>query len=75
MIARLVESKRVEMAQAAGRLDSLSPLRVLERGYAVVTNPRDGRAVISATGVEVGDDVAVRLHRGRLRTRIVAREI
>jgi len=75
MIARMVESKRVEMAQAAGRLDSLSPLRVLERGYAVVTDPRDGRAVISAAAVEVGDDLQVRLHRGRLRTRIVAREI
>jgi exodeoxyribonuclease VII large subunit len=35
-------------AALAARLDSTSPLKVLERGYAVAINLRDGRAVIDA---------------------------
>jgi len=55
-------------ALAAARLDALSPLVVLGRGYAVAT--RDGRALRSADGVAVGDEVQVRLARGRLITRV-----
>jgi exodeoxyribonuclease VII large subunit len=73
-IARTMDGKRSLLAQAAGWLDSLSPLRVLERGYAVVTNSRDGRAVTDAATAETGDEVHIRLHRGRLRTRVTARE-
>jgi exonuclease VII large subunit len=52
----------------------VSPLRVLERGYAVVINARDGRAVTDAARVEVGDELDIRLGRGRLHARTTARE-
>ena len=51
------------------RLDSLSPPAVLERGYAIVSDEA-GRAVRSASEVEAGDELAVRLHRGRLGVRV-----
>lgn len=73
-VARVVQVNRRHLAEAAARLDSLSPLRVLERGYAVVMNSRDGRAVVDAASVEVGDDLDIRLKRGRLRARTTARE-
>jgi exodeoxyribonuclease VII large subunit len=62
------------LAALAARLDAVSPLKVLERGYAVVTNLRDGRVVIDAAAVEVGDELDLRLRRGRLRTRTSARQ-
>src|SRR5579864_426464 len=62
------------LAALAARLDAVSPLKVLERGYAVVTNLRDGRVVIDAAAVEVGDELDLRLRRGRLRTRTIARQ-
>jgi exodeoxyribonuclease VII large subunit len=62
------------LAALAARLDAVSPLKVLERGYAVVTNLRDGRVVIDAAAVEVGDELDLRLRRGRLRARTIARQ-
>jgi exodeoxyribonuclease VII large subunit len=62
------------LAALAARLDAVSPLRVLERGYAVATNLRDGRVVIDAAAVEVGDELDLRLRRGRLRARTTARQ-
>jgi exodeoxyribonuclease VII large subunit len=51
-----------------GRLDALSPLRVLERGYALA---RSGDAVItSADQVAPGDALSVRLRRGQLSCRV-----
>ena len=50
---------------SAGRLDALSPLGVLGRGYSI-TLTDDGRAVRDAAEVQAGDAVRVRLHRGAL---------
>jgi exodeoxyribonuclease VII large subunit len=66
--------RRAELAALAARLDSTSPLKVLERGYAVAINARDGRAVVDAARVEVGDELDLRLSRGRLRARTIARQ-
>jgi len=70
----VLEKQRLLLAGDSRRLDAVSPLRVLERGYAVVVNARDGRAVTDAAGVEVGDELDIRLRRGRLRARTTGRE-
>ena len=49
----------------AGRLQALSPLAVLSRGYAVCTDA-GGAILRDARGVPPGAPVRVRLHRGRL---------
>jgi exodeoxyribonuclease VII large subunit len=69
-----IARKRAELSARARRLDDVSPLRVLERGYAVVTDSRDGRAVTDASAVEIGDEIDIRLGRGRLRARVTARQ-
>ncbi len=71
---RMLELHRGRLAALASRLDSVSPLRVLERGYAVVTNRRDSRVVLDAGQVELGDELDIRLSRGRLAARATARE-
>jgi len=64
------ERRRGVLARLAGQLDSLSPLAVLGRGYALATRERDGRIVRSAGELEVGDRIDVRLARGGLGARV-----
>lgn len=64
---------RLRLAGAAGALQALSPLGVLERGYAVVTDP-SGQAITRAAAVREGDAIALRLHRGRLHAQVTAVE-
>lgn len=47
-----------------GKLDSLSPLATLQRGYALVSKGADGRPVRSVADVRHGDEVRVRLADG-----------
>jgi exodeoxyribonuclease VII large subunit len=72
-IALALERKRTEVSARARRLDDVSPLRVLQRGYAVVTRARDGRAIADANMVEVGEEIAIRLGHGRLRANVTDR--
>lgn len=55
------------------RAQSLSPLATLERGYAVVQGP-DGTALTDATAVTGGDQLRIRLARGRLTATTVETE-
>jgi len=59
------------LRERAARLDALSPLAVLGRGYAIVSRV-DGRAVRAAREVRVGDSIGVRLSDGALDATVVA---
>jgi exodeoxyribonuclease VII large subunit len=54
------------LALAAGKLDGLSPLATLARGYALVTRPPDEAAVTRCDEVRVGEQIHVRLSDGIL---------
>ncbi len=60
----LVREARASHAQARARLDALSPLRVLERGYAIALHEKTGRAIRSTDEVKHGDHVRVRVSDG-----------
>ena len=51
---------------AAARLETLSPLGVLGRGYAVCWNADRSALIRNATDVDPGDSVTITLHRGEL---------
>jgi exodeoxyribonuclease VII large subunit len=70
---RALAGRRHRFEGLAGRLDALSPLRVLARGYAVAFDER-GHALIRAAQVEAGEQVRVRLHEGELRARILSKD-
>ena len=53
------------VAQCAAKLSQLSPLRILERGYAIVTN-ESGVIVKESTAAPEGAAIRVRLAKGRL---------
>jgi exodeoxyribonuclease VII large subunit len=60
-------------ARIAHTLDALSPLAVLERGYAICLG-QDGRVVRSADAVKLDQTVRVKLHQGSLAARVTAKE-
>ncbi len=66
--ARLLR-ERSRLALAAGKLNALSPLAILERGYAICRDA-EGAVLRDATGVVAGDRVGVILAKGELRCRV-----
>ncbi len=60
---------RNSMDRLATRLHALSPLAVLERGYAIALDT-EGQIVRSAAAVAPGESLEVRLHRGMLRATV-----
>jgi exodeoxyribonuclease VII large subunit len=69
-VASALEAKRRQLGLEAGRLDALSPLKVLDRGYAVVINKTNSRAVLDAATVKFDDELDIRLAKGRLSARV-----
>lgn len=57
---------RAALAEGAGRLEALSPLAVLSRGYAVVRRSRDGAVLRRADQLAVGERLSVRLAEAEL---------
>jgi exodeoxyribonuclease VII large subunit len=64
-IDRLLLARRRRLAAASLQLDERSPLRVLERGYAIAYDA-SGNVLRSSAQVAVGSDISVRLARGSL---------
>jgi exodeoxyribonuclease VII large subunit len=64
-----LEGARKQLGLAAASLDALSPLAVLQRGYAIAQDEA-GRLLRDAQSVSVGDPVRVRLAKGRLAARV-----
>ena len=68
-LTRRCDRARYGLRTAVGRLDSLSPLAVLGRGYSLTRTPT-GEVVHSPAQVHVGDAIRVLLHRGSLDARV-----
>jgi exodeoxyribonuclease VII large subunit len=73
-IDSVVQTRRIQLGGIGKQLDAVSPLKVLDRGYALVAM-RDGRVVTDAGAVEIDDELDIRLKRGRLNARVIGREV
>jgi exodeoxyribonuclease VII large subunit len=66
-----LRQSREEFSGRVGRLEALSPLAVLGRGYSITLTEAGPEVLRDAERVTVGATVATRLHRGRLRSRVI----
>jgi exodeoxyribonuclease VII large subunit len=66
---RMLRTKRDRLERLRLQLEERSPLKVLERGYAIATDAR-GNLLRDANQVALGETVVVQLHRGRLTTEV-----
>jgi exodeoxyribonuclease VII large subunit len=74
---RLAAAARVQLtgpgtrlAVLSGRLHTVSPLRTLERGYAIVQDAA-GSVVRSATQVQPGDAITARVADGAIKAKVL----
>lgn len=67
-----ISSKKSELHYAMGKLDSLSPLRVLERGYAIPL--KDDQVIKKSTQLKVGDELELRFSQGKATTKVLQLE-
>ena len=73
-IARAVPHRRQRTLSARRRLEALSPLAVLGRGYAIVEGA-DGHIRSDAAGLETGEQVHMRMRDGRAAVRVERVEV
>jgi len=70
---RLLRLKRERWERLSLQLQERSPLRVLERGYAIAADAA-GNVLRDATQVAIGEVVSIQLHRGRITTEVKRKE-
>jgi exodeoxyribonuclease VII large subunit len=64
-----LQRMRSGVEQAQGKLNALSPLNILERGYALVFDAA-GNLVKEAKQVKPGEEIRARVHRGQIRSKV-----
>lgn len=67
-----VDSNKMKYAALAGKLDALSPLGVISRGYALAE--RYGKVVTRVKDISVNDEISVRLSDGTLKAKVIGIE-
>ncbi|HEX4046425.1 MAG TPA: exodeoxyribonuclease VII large subunit, partial [Elusimicrobiota bacterium] len=65
-----VERLEMRLRLSAGKLDAISPLKVLGRGYAIAES--GGRILLRASQVKEGDVVSVRLSEGKINCEVTS---
>tara|TARA_B100001750_G_C15500096_1_gene596612 strand:- start:1313 stop:2347 length:1035 start_codon:yes stop_codon:yes gene_type:complete len=54
------------------RLNSLSPIATMKRGYSIVENSENGKVVTNAQGLLKNDEIKVKLHKGQFSANITS---
>ena len=67
-VEHLVEMRTKDLAASAGKLEALSPLSVLKRGYSITF--KDGKTVRKAGKLKIGDAVETRFASGTAKSRV-----
>lgn len=70
LLNQQLELLRQEFGDNTARLEVLSPLKTLARGYAIVSLGSTGNVITDADTLTTGERVLVRLHRGEAHCRI-----
>ncbi|HUT84721.1 MAG TPA: exodeoxyribonuclease VII large subunit, partial [Thermodesulfobacteriota bacterium] len=65
-----VKIKKEKIEGMMGRLDALSPLNVLKRGYSITRTMPDLKVVRDAKQLASGDKINVRLFKGEFMCRV-----
>lgn len=73
-VRQRLASARRQVDSMASRLESLSPLSVLGRGYSLTQRLADGRLVRDAAELAIGESISTRFARGRAVSRVEAIE-
>ncbi|TQD25238.1 exodeoxyribonuclease VII large subunit [Methanolobus vulcani] len=68
---RTMESRQASLSGLAGRLNAVSPLNTLERGYSIALKSEDHAVIRSVDNVKTDDSVDIRLIDGTLECKVM----
>ncbi|MBQ3052334.1 MAG: exodeoxyribonuclease VII large subunit [Clostridia bacterium] len=66
---KLYTASENKLCALAGRLEAMSPLKVISRGFAVVSNK--GKAVTTVKDIKLGDEVDIKLSDGNFKCSVI----
>jgi len=66
-----VEMQKQEFKTAVGRLEALSPLAILSRGYSITKILTDGNIIKDISQVKKDDEIITRLHKGEIKSKVM----
>ena len=72
-LQQILQQKQQQLAAGAERLNALSPLNVLSRGYALCQE-ENSKLIRSTSQVEVGQSITIVLEQGRLAATVTGKE-
>ena len=64
-LTNIIEQRKLTLQSMSSNLKAVSPLAVLDRGYAIVMNNK-GKAIKSSKEIKIGDIINTRLAEGEL---------
>lgn len=73
-IANRLRSEEQRLLACAARLDNLSPLSILSRGYSICTNEKGG-VIRTAKSLSAGEEISIRFGFGSARARVESTNI
>ncbi len=65
---RVIEMRKAQLSHLAGMLDSLSPLKVVERGFSIAR--KEGKLIKAASQLQSGDVVELQFSKGKAEAKI-----
>ena len=65
---------QAKLATLSGKLDALSPLATLQRGFAIVSNAKSGGILVDSKDATPGDKVRARLSSGTVVAEVLSKE-
>lgn len=71
-IERTLTAREHGLRVAASKMDALSPLKILARGYSITTRADDSEPLTASLGLQIGDRLHSRLHAGTIVSEVVA---
>lgn len=69
-ITRILDKANSDISRLGHMLDTVSPVSTLERGYAIVTDPKTNSIVTNTTNLQAGDQLQIRLAKASIDTTI-----
>ena len=65
--------RQINSVTRSTRLNLLSPLNTLSRGYSI-THDKDGKVLLSSKKINLGDLISSQLHDGKVTSKVLKKE-
>jgi exodeoxyribonuclease VII large subunit len=70
VMSAVLSAKKQQLITEMKRVEALSPLNVLMRGYSIVTDSQN-KTIADSDSVSIGDKINIRLHKGKIFAEVV----